>query len=94
YGLAQNVGMASRFLLAGVDAYLGALWPIHAESAASFASEFLHHLCKGTGLGEAVRQARCTARAEEQGGELAWASYVVYGDPLLRLGDAQAGERM
>ncbi|MBI3119895.1 MAG: CHAT domain-containing protein [Candidatus Hydrogenedentes bacterium] len=107
YGLAQNVGMASRFLLAGVDAYLGALWPIHAESAASFASEFLHSLFGSCGvgfqpasapqagslhhkigrpLGEAVRLARHASRTDAQESELVWASYVLYGDPLLRLG--------
>ena len=81
----QNVGMASRFLLAGVDAYVGALWPIHAAAAAQFGRTFLQRYLGGAPIGSAVRAARLEMRDSLGHTDLAWVSYILYGDPLCAM---------
>ena len=75
--------MASNLLLAGVEAYLGALWPIHAGAGAAFAAQFFEYFLDGAPIGAAVRRARRAAAASSGANDLAWASYILYGDPGL-----------
>lgn len=77
-------GMASAFILCGVESYLGTLWPIPAAGSAAFAAAFFRNLLTGHSIGVSVRQAR--QRLIEQAGltETVWASYVLYGDPSRR----------
>lgn len=85
YGYAEHAGMASRFLLAGVEAYVGALWPIHGAAAAVFGRALLLRFLGGAPLGAAVRGARIETRNDLGDTDLAWASYILYGDPLCEV---------
>lgn len=86
HGCAENLGMASKFLFAGVEAFVGALWPVAVAPAAVFGQAFLHHALSGEMLGPALRRARLELRDADRGGDLAWSSYILYGDPQLRVG--------
>jgi CHAT domain-containing protein len=74
-------GLASAFLFAGVSSYIGAIWPIPEPSSAAFAMSFFGNLIEGSTVGESVREARRAAIDKRGAGNLAWASYVYYGDP-------------
>jgi CHAT domain-containing protein len=80
----QVFGLANAFLTAGVRHYLGTQWEIADGQSALFAAELYRHLTDGKAIGAAVRHAR--AAVVERAGEtqLAWASYVLYGDPEVR----------
>ena len=77
-------GLANAFLTAGVRHYLGTQWEIVDGQSALFAAELYRHLTDGKAIGAALRHAR--AAVAERAGEtaLAWASYVLYGDPDVR----------
>jgi CHAT domain-containing protein len=84
-GDAQQIfGLANAFLTAGVRHYIGTQWEVVDGQSALFAAELYRHLSDGKAIGAAVRHARATVI--EQAGEaaLAWASYVLYGDPEVR----------
>ncbi|MCU1282957.1 MAG: hypothetical protein JWM53_6503, partial [bacterium] len=80
----QVFGLANAFLTAGVRHYLGTQWEVVDGQSALFAAELYRHLTDGKAIGAAVRHAR--AAVVERAGEtqLAWASYVLYGDPDVR----------
>ena len=80
----QVFGLANAFLTAGVRHYLGTQWEVVDGQSALFAAELYRHLTDGKAIGAAVRHARATV--VEKAGEtaLAWASYVLYGDPDVR----------
>jgi hypothetical protein len=80
----QVFGLANAFLTAGVRHYVGTQWEVVDGQSALFAAELYRHLTDGKAIGAAVRHAR--AAVVERAGEtaLAWASYVLYGDPEVR----------
>jgi CHAT domain-containing protein len=80
----QVFGLANAFLTAGVRHYLGTQWEVVDGQSALFAADLYRHLTDGKAIGAAVRHARATV--VERAGEtaLAWASYVLYGDPDVR----------
>jgi hypothetical protein len=75
----QMVGWAQRFMAAGVGAFIGTLWAVRSDSAATFAHAFYEQVADGTPLGQAALQARLAARAD--GVDPTWLAYSVYGDP-------------
>lgn len=76
-------GLANAFMLAGVKHYIGTFWEILDEPSQRFALEFYHHLLNNRSVGEAVRLARI-ALIDAYGEEtIAWASYLLYGDPTF-----------
>jgi CHAT domain-containing protein len=81
---AQVFGLANAFLTAGVRHYIGTQWEVVDGQSALFAAALYRHLTDGKAIGAAVRHAR--AAVVERAGEtaLAWASYVLYGDPEVR----------
>lgn len=84
-GRAANTGMASGLLIAGVEGCIAARWPIRAESSSALASAFFHRVLRGAPPGEALRDARLLVRRIHGENDLAWASFVLYGNPLQRL---------
>ncbi len=72
-------GWADAFLKAGAGAFLGAYWAISDDRAASFAREFYTTFLNGTGIAEAVRQARLSIRTPD---DPTWLAYTVYAHPL------------
>ena len=77
----QASGLAQAFLLAGVRHYIGTQWEMVDGQGAQFARHLYSDLSRGACLGAAVRNARNRVIAESGEGQLAWASYVMYGDP-------------
>lgn len=88
-------GLANAFLLAGVRHYVGTQWEVVDGQSASFAAAFYAELVTGAQIGSAVRRAREAVVQAGGEGELAWASYVLYGDPEFRpLARAESGGRV
>jgi CHAT domain-containing protein len=81
---AHVFGIANALLTAGVRHYIGTQWEVVDGQSAQFAAAFYRHLTDGKAIGAALRHAR--AAVVEGAGEtaLAWASYVLYGDPDVR----------
>ncbi len=71
----------TRALLdAGVPHVLAPLWGVPDKDALAFALRFTEGALAGLPIGEAVRRARVDVRAQSVG-PLAWAGYVLFGDP-------------
>lgn len=71
----------TRALLdAGVSHVLAPLWSVPDKDALAFALRFTEGALAGLPVGEAVRRARVDVRAQSVG-PLAWAGYVLFGDP-------------
>jgi len=77
--------MCAAFILAGVNHYVGAAWPVTPTGASSFANAFFDALLAGYALGQAVRQARQEVIRAHGRGELAWAAYTLYGAPNTKI---------
>jgi len=73
-----------RALLETGSYLLGSRWPIGDTPAAAFAAEFYTQLLTEKPLGEVVRLARGACQKASSGDDMAWASYVFYGDPRVR----------
>ncbi|MBI4558095.1 MAG: CHAT domain-containing protein [Candidatus Hydrogenedentes bacterium] len=78
-------GMASACILSGVEGYVGSVWPVPPQAALVFAEVFFTHLVDNCPVGECVRRARVAVGREGGRHAAAWAAFVFYGDPLLRL---------
>ncbi|QTA86092.1 CHAT domain-containing protein [Desulfonema magnum] len=76
-----SFGLANAFLFAGVRHYVGTFWEIMDEPSSHFALEFYKHLLAGDTVGEAIKKARLTLIEEYGADSIAWASYLLYGDP-------------
>lgn len=59
---------------------IGSIWPVDDGSAAEFCVEFYQKFFENKEFGEAIRLAKRKIY-ETSKGNLAWASYVLYGDP-------------
>ena len=76
-------GLANAYLLAGVQHYIGTHCEVLDETSAYFARQFYRFLAEDISVGEALRRSRnelIQAYGEET---LAWASYLLYGDPAF-----------
>jgi len=83
-------GLANAFLLSGVRHYVGTFWEIMDETSGLFSAAFYQHILSGRTMGEALRLARREV-IEEYGEEsIAWASYILYGDPTSSYLDGPA----
>ncbi|MBM4268522.1 MAG: CHAT domain-containing protein [Deltaproteobacteria bacterium] len=74
-------GIGSAFLLAGVRNYVGTFWVVRDDESVEFALACYQALAAGETLGTALLGARRAVIGERHRGGLAWASYVLYGDP-------------
>ncbi|MBZ0167164.1 MAG: CHAT domain-containing protein [Candidatus Omnitrophica bacterium] len=79
------LGLATAFLASGTRYFIGSLWKLSDEAALFFAREFYKQLLQGRAIGEAVRRARTYLIRNYGTGNIAWASYVLYGDPAKTL---------
>ena len=73
--------LANAFLAAGVRHYIGGTRDLFDRLSASLAEEFYRQLVANQSVGEALRQARIKSIRRFGEENLAWASYVLYGDP-------------
>ena len=76
--------LAGAFLRQGAEVVVGTVYRVSPYGAGAFADAFFELALKGQPAGEAVRLARKAVREEPKCGN-AWACYVMYGDPYLRL---------
>ena len=74
-------GLAQAFLFAGVRHYLGSFWRIEDKFSGKFAEEFYNQVTNAQSIGQAVRLARSKLFAQYGISAIAWAGYVLYGDP-------------
>lgn len=77
-------GLANAFLLSGVKHYVGTSRNLEDLAAFQYALEFYRELGHGQSIGVAIRQARREMAKRHGKTSLAWASYVLYGDPTSR----------
>lgn len=94
-------GLGNAFLLTGAYV-IGNAWPVSDRGAEVFARQFYSSLLgalvdKPTGrnrpLGQAIREARTKCKTTLSPDDLAWASYVLYGDPRLGFKLTARGEK-
>jgi hypothetical protein len=71
-------GWARRFMEAGAGAFIGTYWSVYDTPAFEFAKRLYEELLKGSGIGNAVRDARLAIRDQ---GDPTWLAYTVFGDP-------------
>ncbi len=74
-------GLAQAFLFAGVRHYLGSFWRVEDDFSGKFAEEFYNQTISAQSIGKAVRLARLRLFREYGIAAVAWAGYVLYGDP-------------
>jgi CHAT domain-containing protein len=79
-------GLASAFIYGGALGCIGSLWPVYDKPAAEFAVEFYKRLLEGYMVGEALRATRAEIK-ERYPDQIAWASYLYYGDPTAVLAE-------
>jgi hypothetical protein len=81
-----TIGLGHSLTLGGALACVGNLWSISDFLATEFAKVFYMNLLKPeNSVGEAMRQARLELRERGYSLALAWGSYVLYGDPSVKL---------
>ena len=87
--------LAASFLAAGAGAVIMQRWPIPVQQAREFMTLFYQEITDGVEVGEAVRRAR-VAQAQHHSDDFSWMSFVLYGDPDLRMvnGTLSAKERL
>jgi len=78
-------GLAQAFLFAGVRHYIGSFWRIEDSFSGEFAEEFYNQITVGHSVGQAVRSARLRLIRQYETSAIAWAGYVLYGDPSFVL---------
>lgn len=76
--------LANAFLLSGVRHYIGGTRVLFDRTSAAFAEEFYRQLAATQSVGESLRRARVKSIQRYGERNLAWASYVLYGDPSFR----------
>ena len=79
-----GLGMTDAFLEAGAQAVIGSLFPAPDVGARAFAEAFYRGVLDCQTIGEAMRQARKAVLGADGCGP-AWACFVLYGDPCLRI---------
>jgi O-acetyl-ADP-ribose deacetylase (regulator of RNase III) len=82
----QTFDLPGAFLQAGVQAYIGSLWPLDEEPARRFTRAFYRELLGGAEvLGECIRRAKMALKST--GDHANWPAIVLYGDPRTGAGD-------
>jgi len=75
--------LASAFIFAGVNHYIGTFWEILDEPSSDFALEFYRHFFSGKSIGQSVTFARNKLKEKYGRHSIGWASYLIYGDPSV-----------
>ena len=77
-----TTALAEAFLQAGAVGYIGSVWDIHDVAAAHLAVDFYTNSLHHHTIGEALRMAKESALQKRS---IAWACFVLFGDPTLQL---------
>jgi tetratricopeptide (TPR) repeat protein len=81
----KNFCLAQAFLFSGVRHYIGAIRKIEDPVSLDFSKEFYTNLISGKPVGESIRLSRLKLIKEHGISNIAWASYILYGDPKFTL---------
>lgn len=76
--------LTNAFLEAGAQLVVGSLFKVPEVGSRMFAEKFYECVLAGQPVGSSMRQARMHARGQDACGA-AWASFVLYGDPCLKV---------
>ncbi|MDI6605777.1 MAG: CHAT domain-containing protein, partial [Candidatus Omnitrophota bacterium] len=77
----QNYSLYSAFLFSGVRHYIGSVRRIEDDLSLAFAREFYTQLIAGRSVGECIRMSRLALIRQYGINNIAWASYLLYGNP-------------
>ncbi len=88
----STTNLARIFLEGGAIGVVGTIWPIFDSGSRQFSEWFHDAVLKGASVGEAMLRARQRLYAARPNDPL-WASYVLYGDPNLRIAGLERRER-
>ena len=77
----QIFGLANAFLLSGVQHYIGTFWETVDEPSSHFARRCYAAIAEGKAIGTSLREARQAPIRAGEKETLAWANYMLYGDP-------------
>jgi predicted ATPase/class 3 adenylate cyclase len=91
YASPATHNLVSAFILGGAVACIGTLWKVFDVSSRQFARKFYELVLHGVPVGEALRQVRVWMRQTCPDDPL-WVSFVLYGDPTLRLAGLERQE--
>jgi len=81
----RSLGIGGGFMIAGTRNFIGPLWIIHDEKSVNFAVDFYTSFINGKPIGQALNDAKLKVINTDGLCNLLWASYVLYGDPLVSL---------
>jgi CHAT domain-containing protein/lipopolysaccharide biosynthesis regulator YciM len=81
--------LAYNFLLSGVRHYIGTAWKLEDDFGLRFALEFYTQIAGNKSIGEALRLSRINLIEKCGYNTIAWASYILYGDPAFILFKSQ-----
>jgi ATP-dependent Clp protease ATP-binding subunit ClpA len=84
--------LAANLLVSGAGAVLAMRWPVNTQREREFAALFYQEVADGVALGEAVRRTRMSM-VQHRPEDTSWMSFVLYGDPTLRLVTASASSK-
>ncbi len=89
----ENYSLSSAFLFSGVRHYIGSIRRLEDDMSFRFAREFYAQLISGKSVGECIRAGRLNLIKEHGISNIAWASYLLYGDPNFTLFKAKIKEQ-
>ncbi len=84
--------LAASLIASGAGAVVAMRWPVDPQRAREFAMAFYQEIADGVAPGEAMRRARVII-AQRRLEDVAWAAYVLYGDPSVPLTTGGGGTR-
>ncbi|HEU5376605.1 MAG TPA: AAA family ATPase [Ktedonobacteraceae bacterium] len=88
----ETENMAASLIASGAGAVVAMRWPVDFQRAREFVVMFYQEIADGVAPGEAMRRAR-VAMAQRRQDDVAWAAYVLYGDPSVPLTTGMASVR-
>lgn len=81
-----GIGFAEALLRGGIANFVGTYWPVHDDTASTFAASFYPQLLNGASLNQALLKSRHDVQQLKQSdAPQDWADYVFYGDPDFQL---------
>lgn len=91
-GQLRALDLASAFLVCGVRHFIGTLWDVRDTYACTAGTAFFQALYDGLCVGGALREARERMMRDFGRLSMAWAGYVLYGDPSFKIDGLQVGD--
>jgi len=84
-GQRRALGLATTFLVCGVQHFVGTLWDVRDSVARTAGVAFFRSFYEGRPVGAALREARDVLADEFGQNAMAWGGYVLYGDPSFAI---------